>query len=145
MHRLAGARCLDLFAGSGALGIESLSRGAAHSTFVESNTLVAKQLGENLQTLAAQNRSELICADALSWLNRSPAQQFDLVFLDPPFQSSLLEQSLEILLCESWLSPAAHIYVEHERRSAPPKLLDELEMLREKSAGQCRYALYRCI
>lgn len=138
---VAGSRCLDLFAGSGVLGFEALSRGAADCVFVENNRKTVAGLRQNAESLGAEN-AEIIQADALRWLRETePGQRFDLVFLDPPFASSLLEKSAAGLESRGLLAEDALVYVEHARG-------DEVEIpvnwqcLKQKKAGQVIYRLY---
>lgn len=105
-----GARCLDLFAGSGAVGIEALSRGAASVTFVEREAPLATNLRANLERLRA-SAGNVVCADALDYLRGTP-QRFDLVFLDPPFAVDLAPPSATTLERNGWLAPRAMIYME---------------------------------
>lgn len=94
--RVPGARCLDLFAGSGALGLEALSRGAAHVTFVERDAAAGREVSARLAEWGAHD-ARVEIADARAFLDRTPAAAFDIAFLDPPFASSLLEESLAAL------------------------------------------------
>jgi len=106
-----GARCLDLFAGSGALGLEALSRGAAHVTFVEREPAAAREISARLAEWGADAAS-VERADARRFLERTPAAPFDIVFLDPPFASTLLNEAAMRLEQGGWLSDHALIYVE---------------------------------
>src|SRR5579872_6568635 len=120
MDHVAGARCLDLFAGSGALGLEALSRGASEVVFVDRERAALDAVGGHLATLAARGGS-LVQADALVWLE-TPGTPFDIVFLDPPFDAELLPRVCELLERGRWLKPGAHIYMEYpaERPPAAP-------------------------
>lgn len=109
-ERMDGARCLDLFAGSGAVGIEALSRGAASVTFVEREAPLAAHLRANLQRLHASGGT-VVCASALDYLRGTP-QHFDLVFLDPPFALDLAPPSATALERDGWLAARAMIYME---------------------------------
>lgn len=110
-----GKSVLDVFAGSGALGLEALSRGAKQAIFIEKNTQAAKQLVQNLTTLKADN-AQVIPADALNWLQQF-AGQAELVFLDPPFHQGLLQPCLDLLGAK--LNPGSLIYIEHEPHIQP--------------------------
>ena len=145
MHSVQGARCLDLFAGSGALGLECLSRGAAEVMFVDCSVAAVKVLRQNLAELQVSEGAEVVCADALNLLSRPPSKPYDLVFLDPPYVTGLLEPSLLALHEQGWLSPVAQIYLEFDKRSDNPKLPEEFAVIREKANGQCRYGLYQVI
>lgn len=136
---IEGSRCLDLFAGSGALGIEALSRGAAEAVFVERHSAASAQLRENLIALGAQGwRVER--ADARLWL-RGPAQPFEVVFLDPPFGQNLLPPVCTALEQGGWLAPQARIYLETERTLQDLQLPGNWSVIREKTAGQVSYGL----
>lgn len=138
--RVAGARCLDLFAGSGALGIESLSRGAANVVFVEQNAAVARALSA-LVTEWNLRGAEVERADAFSYLKR-PAQPFDIVFLDPPFSAGVLAPAATLLEQSGWLAPGALIYVECAARETRPPLPPAWTELKAKRAGEVGYHLF---
>jgi 16S rRNA (guanine966-N2)-methyltransferase len=140
MPVIEGARCLDLYAGTGALGIEAISRGAAACTFVESDRMLARELRENLARLKVENAC-VIEGDALATL-AGKAEPFDIVFLDPPFGGDLWEASGECLETRGWLAANAWIYVESPADAAlalPPTWM----LHRESQAGAVRFALYR--
>ena len=107
-QRLDGLSCLDLFAGSGALGFEACSRGASRVVLVERDRAVASQLRRTAQDLGG-DATEVIQADALEWLARDPSR-FDVVFLDPPYAAGLLKPALDSI--EGHLQPGARVYVE---------------------------------
>jgi RNA methyltransferase, RsmD family len=135
---IQGARCLDLYAGSGALGLEALSRGAAEVVFVDTDRRVIVQLEQNFKLLGAHGAS-VVQADALAFLQRPP-RPFDVVFLDPPFRRDLLPACLE-KLGAGWLASGARVYVENEAELGEPPLPPDWELLRSKQAGQVRYSL----
>jgi 16S rRNA (guanine966-N2)-methyltransferase len=138
--RAPGSRCLDLFAGSGALGLEALSRGAAHATFVERDVAAARELRARLLEWGAQD-ARVEHTDALAFL-AGAASAFDIVFLDPPFDSDLLPRSAALLESGGWLGPGALVYVESAARSAPPALPPGWELLKAKQAGEVGYHLF---
>jgi len=138
--RVAGARALDLFAGSGALGLEALSRGAAAVTFVEQEGRAAHALRELLGAWGARG-AQVVRADAVAFLAGSP-RAADLVFLDPPFDSGLLP-TVAPLLEAGWLAPGALIYLEHPARSALPSLPASWQARRDKRAGEVGYHLFQ--
>jgi 16S rRNA (guanine966-N2)-methyltransferase len=138
---IAGARCLDLFAGSGALSLEALSRGAAHITMIDRHAEVIRTLQEQLKRLKVQD-AELLHADALSYLG-GPVQAFDVVFLDPPFKHKLLPPCLALLAHGGWLVPGAYVYAEAERDAALPPLCADWQISKHKKAGQVGYYLLR--
>jgi len=139
MGRVQGARVLDLFAGSGALGIEALSRGAAHVTFVESDPLVVRSLESVLATLGARH-AEVQCTDALRFLAR-PARPIDLVFLDPPFDSDLATRAAAALEAGGWLADGALVYLELPARAALPALPATWRLIKSGRAGDVGYHL----
>ena len=136
---IEGARCLDLFAGSGALGMEALSRGAASVVFVEQNPLAVKTLRENLELLKTRD-AEVLTMDARGWLNQPNPKPFEIVFLDPPFSQDLLAPICQVLENNSWLKSSALIYLESET-SLAARVPANWEILRDKTAGQVRYRL----
>jgi len=133
-----GACCLDVFAGSGALGIEALSRGAAHCQFLEQDAVVSKSLRTQLELLGADN-AKVATADSLAWLNTHPAEPFDLVFLDPPFASELLQPCFTALQA-GWLKPGSRVYYECATRNEIG-LPTGWTPLRSKQSGQVGYHL----
>jgi 16S rRNA (guanine966-N2)-methyltransferase len=136
---IRGARCLDLFAGSGALGLEALSRGASHVTFIERDAAAAHALRERLiEWQAGDARIER--TDALRYLAGAPSP-FDIVFLDPPFASGLLERSAARLEERHWLAADARIYLECAAREGLPPLPATWRVLKAKQAGEVGYHL----
>ena len=135
-----GAVCADLFCGSGALGLEALSRGAKQVTFVDSSRLVTKQMQANLSTLQARH-GQVFTQGADLYLQQSPQQAFDLVFLDPPFRKGWLEKMIP-LLQQGWLAERALVYIEMEKETALPALPAYWQLLKEKTAGQLVYRLF---
>ncbi|MEJ2691942.1 MAG: 16S rRNA (guanine(966)-N(2))-methyltransferase RsmD [Candidatus Thiodiazotropha sp.] len=133
-----GARCLDLFAGSGALGIEAASRGAARVVMVEHAGSVVRQLERNKETLGLAQIS-IVRADALQFLEQSPTP-FDIVFLDPPYDSNLLPPICQRLTM-GWLSGRARIYLEEDISREFPFLPEGWNWLKQKTAGRVRYGL----
>lgn len=142
MHDVSGANCLDLFAGSGALGLECLSRGAARVEFVESNKAVCETLRSNLFSLEVGRKASLHCDDGLAFLNHQPVEPFDLVFLDPPFSSNLIEPAMTLLVANDWLAESALVYVEQSSTRDDPRVPETWSIHREGKAGQSRYWLY---
>ena len=141
--RMSGARCLDLFAGSGALGLESLSRGAAQVTFVERDAAAVRELNARLSEWGAAG-ARVEQSDALRFLGgaRSPANgPFNIVFLDPPFESDLLGRAAELLEKGDFLTPGALIYVECAARNGLPALPPNWTATKAKQAGEVGYHL----
>jgi len=137
---IEGARVLDLCAGTGALGIEALSRGAAGACFVEPDALAARALRDNLARLKVVG-GEVTAVDAQAFL-RGAARAFDLVFLDPPFALDLWSALAGRLEQGGWLAAQAWIYVESPRE-AIPAVPANWTLHREGRAGEVRFALYR--
>ena len=137
---LAGARCLDLCAGTGALGVEALSRGAAQVQFVESDVRAAQALRGNLTRLKITT-GQVATLDARLFLHGA-AQAFDVVLLDPPFASQLWTALAQQLEDGGWLAAGAWIYVESPRNTMP-LLPNNWQLHREGRAGEVRFALYR--
>ena len=136
---LAGAHCLDLFAGTGALGIEALSRGAAAVDFVETDARLADLLRANLARLKQVAR--VVRSDALRFLAETQAR-YDVAFLDPPFGADLWSTAAQALEAHDRLQANAWIYVESPS-GEPPRLPAQWALHRESRAGAVRYALYR--
>ena len=137
--RVSGASCLDLFAGSGSLGFEAASRGAASVTMVEIDPSLVSYLRSEREFLGAAG-IHIVRADALRWL-RGATGRFDIVFLDPPFSTSLLDHSCRDLSATACLAPDALIYLECERARRAPPLPDGFVILRSGRAGEVRYHL----
>lgn len=135
-----GARVLDLFAGSGALGFEAASRGAAQVTLVDSHPRVVSQLQQNVRLLQAP-RMTICQSEVLRYLDRPP-EPCDIVFLDPPYQTRVLEACFTALEA-GWLTREAWIYYEHDSHTPAPVLPANWQMLRDKQAGQVAYQLAR--
>jgi 16S rRNA (guanine966-N2)-methyltransferase len=134
-QRLDGLACVDLFAGSGALGFEALSRGAPRVVMVESDREIAAALRESARELAAAG-ADIVHGDALKFLARD-GERFDVAFVDPPYGSDLAGRAMAKLAAR--LNPGARVYVES---AAPLELAGPWRALREDRAGAVRYALY---
>jgi len=134
-----GSRCLDLFAGSGALGLEALSRGAKDVTFVERERGSAARLRETV-ALLAPGRASVAQADAIAWLQGKPAA-FDVAFVDPPFAAGVLAAALEALAARGWLAPEAFVYVEMPADRGEPPLPTGWRLHRSGRAGAVGYHL----
>jgi len=133
--------CLDVFAGSGVLGFEALSRGAQNLVFIEQNKKTLNKLKENIGILKADNAS-IFHQDALIWLQAARCdQKFDLVFLDPPFHGELLAKAATLLVSSGCLAKDAIIYVEHSIDETIT-LPENWFCLKEKKAGQVAYKLF---
>ncbi|MET0287998.1 MAG: 16S rRNA (guanine(966)-N(2))-methyltransferase RsmD [Pseudoxanthomonas sp.] len=138
--QLAGARVLDLFAGTGALGLEALSRGAASATLVERDTALARAMNDTVVRLGAQAEAVVVQGDALSWLAGQAHGAFDVVFVDPPFAAGLWEAVLAALLPK--VAAGGWIYVESPADQAPTPG-PGWSLHRQGQTREVRYALYR--
>lgn len=140
MHDVRDARVLDLFAGSGALAFEALSRGARSALLVDASPAVCAQLTRELAQLAGAD-ARVQRGDALALLRQPPAATFDLVFLDPPFHQELPAQAIPLLEQSGLLADQAWIYVEAEQD--PAAVPANWRLHRRSQAGQSCGLLYR--
>jgi 16S rRNA (guanine966-N2)-methyltransferase len=138
-QRLDGLRCLDLFAGSGALGFEALSRGAASVVLVEKDREVARALQASAQALDAKG-AEVVVGDAFDYLQRAPRGSFDVAFVDPPYASGLASVAMDKL--PAVLAPGARVYLE---TADAPQPGERWRVLRAERAGAVRYGLYELV
>ena len=136
-----GARCLDLYAGSGALGLEALSRGAAEVVFVDAEAAVTRHLADTLSLLGC-DRGRVVRADAARYLDGA-AQPFDIVFLDPPYAAHALEETCRRIEAGGWLRRGGLAYLEDAASAGPPALPPGWTLLRSKRAGEVGYHLAR--
>lgn len=133
---IAGATCLDLFAGSGILGMEAISRGASWVDFVDANALACKTIQSNLQLLE-MSASKVHQSDAIHWLGSAqPKESYDLVFLDPPFSGKALTPAIELLESNKLFSSSAKLYIESGVALQDETALANWKLLKEKKAGQ---------
>lgn len=145
-YDIVASRCLDLYAGSGALGFEAASRGAKTVVQVENNPTACDYLKANARTLAA-TQIQIVQMDVLHFL-ATEAKVFDIVFLDPPFHLNLASQTCHVLETNGWLAANAKIYVETECKNAekrPFQLIDmpdNWQLLKQKTAGEVQYHLF---
>jgi 16S rRNA (guanine(966)-N(2))-methyltransferase RsmD len=139
------AQVLDLFAGSGALAIEALSRGAAAATLVESARGALATLRANLRDLALEDRARVVAADALTFLRAAHAgPAFHWVFLDPPYASRLGAEALALLGAGTdRLAPEAITVIEHDRRNPPPDAAGDLLRTDQRRYGDTLVSFYR--
>ena len=138
--RIHGARCLDLFAGTGALGLEALSRGARSALFVERSAVAARQLRKNIDLLDAEG-ARVCQMNASDYLQEEKSDRFDIVFLDPPFAEDLLSETCRLLAERGLLAEKAVVYLELARDQDMPTLPDGWQVRKDKTAGNVRYAL----
>ncbi len=140
MADLPNAHCLDAYSGSGALGLEALSRGAASAVLIEQDRNAANHIRENLQLLNC-DRAKVEQTNCLTWLAQQPHQPFDVVFVDPPFQQDLWADTINLLEQPGRLNDGAAIYIETPRSFALSTPAD-WRLHREKHAGDVSYRLY---
>ncbi len=136
-NAIPGARCLDLFTGSGALGLEALSRGASTVDFVDSARPVIQQLQQTIQQFKAKG-AQAVCSTAQAWLQQASLQQtpYDIIFIDPPFHQSDIEVYLNAIEQQQCLKAKGWIYLETKKDTITPSLPKNWHWHKEKSAGQ---------
>ncbi|KMN08343.1 16S rRNA (guanine(966)-N(2))-methyltransferase RsmD [Pseudomonas helleri] len=139
---IQGARVLDVFAGSGALFLEALSRGAAKGLALDSNREAISNIRENMGILRCTT-GQVQQTDALRYLDATPSDTFDVVFLDPPFNKELLKPACDLLEQRGWLTDDAWIYTESELRPSELGLPGNWRLHREQKAGGVNYALWQ--
>ena len=139
---IVGSHCLDLFAGTGALAFEALSRGAATAALIERSQKIVDVLRSSAELLDAQN-ARVECADALSFLSRLADRRYDIVFLDPPFADDLVEECCQLLQSNGWLADRAAIYIEQDKSRPFQTLPPGWQVVRDKQAGHVRFVLAR--
>jgi 16S rRNA (guanine966-N2)-methyltransferase len=149
INDIQSSHCLDLFAGSGALGFEALSRGADHVTMVDASVQVVHQLRENSRVLNVDERLSVVSMKATAWLLEYAHQEgvlpFDIVFLDPPFADDQLQQVVDLLFSVGCLADRTRIYIERDLRQPMPLLPENCKVLRDKKAGQVAFSLLEYI
>ncbi len=138
---LAQSSCLDLFAGSGALGLESLSRGAKDCVFIDAHTQVRQSITEHISLL--KESGKVIQGDLPNALINLKHQRFDLIFIDPPYaKAHLIDDCLIQLMQQNNIRDGAAIYIEHSSRDFLPILSNDFQLHRQKTAGQVQSSLY---
>lgn len=139
--RIAGARCLDLFAGSGVLGFEALSRGATSVTALEIEPRAVAAIRANVKSLQT-DKLQLEQRNGLDWLRDNARQQrFDVVFVDPPFAADAYEECCRLLQAQQWLAPRACVYLESGASLEDITLPEQWQLSRHKRAGAVYYGL----
>jgi 16S rRNA (guanine966-N2)-methyltransferase len=140
MFKIQDASCLDAFAGSGVLGFEALSRGAAKVSLIEQNHVAVLELKRNQVLLNLNGRAQVIEAAALDILAKAPMQSYDLIFLDPPFEQNLLAEALCLIAAKQLLKPEGLVYFEAEKRLDLP-LAETWQIHRHKKIGDVQFGL----
>ncbi len=144
-ERIPFAKCLDLFAGSGACGIEALSRGAGFVSFVDVSPSATAAIKRNLALLGA-SEFEIVCKDSLTWIaavKKEPQSRYDVVFLDPPFASDLLARAVKAVEASGTLAEDAYIYIESAQEVSSNLLPLNWQMRKAKKAGKVHFYLYQ--
>lgn len=136
------ARVLDLFAGTGQLGIEALSRGAAHCTFVDRRSDAVKLVRENLALCRLDDRAQVLCGDSMAFL-ASAREKYDLIFLDPPYAADLLERAIETIARFDILNEHGIIVAESPADKLLPEPAAPYRRGREYRYGQIKFTVYR--
>jgi 16S rRNA (guanine966-N2)-methyltransferase len=136
-----GDHVLDLFAGSGALGIEALSRGAARATFIDSRKTALAAIHANLGDLGLADRADVLAGDAVACAARPTEIPWRLVFADPPYRSDLAARAV-LAIPAACLAPDAVIVIEHDRRNAPPEVLGSLLRTDHRRYGDTLVSFY---
>ncbi|MBE7022537.1 MAG: 16S rRNA (guanine(966)-N(2))-methyltransferase RsmD [Ruminococcaceae bacterium] len=140
-EQVSGAQVLDLFAGTGALGIEALSRGAAQAVFVDVSASSLKTVADNISKTRLTDKAQLIQSDFSTYLTDTE-KTFDLIFLDPPYSRGYIEQALKSIADNALLTPNGIIYCELED-DLPPSLLRLYQILRDKKYGRAHVLLLK--
>ncbi len=145
-NEITGIKILDLFAGAGSVGLEALSRGAAHATFVELSPRHLAVLKSNIETVKAQNRCELVRSDAYQWiLSAGKNKNFDIVFADPPYELGAGKGYAGMLriLAENNVVKQGGIFIAEMKFRQDPDEGENWELVRDRKYGQSRIAVYR--
>ena len=146
MFEVEGARCLDLFAGSGALGLEALSRGARFVDFVDASAQATQAIREHLKTLSCQD-ARVHHRPAEAWLKQqaeNTVEPYDLIFLDPPFHQDLLQPCLYVLEYKGFIKLETQIYLEAEGEFSASRLPAHWQVLKQKNAKNKIFFLLEC-
>ncbi len=138
---VAGSRCLDCFAGTGALSFEALSRGAAEVVLIECHRGQVARLRQTAVQFGVSAHTKIHCADAYRWLVRTPPEPFDMIFLDPPFADDRLGTLCNQLISDGWLTPQATLYLEQSVHREPPLLPAGWSWWRQQTSGEVWFAL----
>jgi 16S rRNA (guanine966-N2)-methyltransferase len=139
---LAGRRCLDLYSGSGAFGLEALSRGAAEACFVEADRAAAAAIESTLREWDATG-GHVERQDVFAFLRIRPRVPYDVAFVDPPYAEQWLERTCDALETGGWLAAGAWIYLEDAAKREAPSLPASWTLVRSKTAGDVGYHLAR--
>lgn len=139
MHIIPGSHCLDLFAGSGVLGFEALSRGADKLVFVDESAQVIAQIKQNQQLLKCENTT-VYCMQADVYLKQT-TEKFDIIFLDPPFQLDIIPQLCELLIKHNLLKENGFVYIETAAKFDVNSIPHPWKIIKQNKAGKVHFAL----
>ncbi len=144
MGRIEGAQFLDICAGSGAIGIEALSRGAAHVTLIEASRRAVRAIYDNIKHCQIDEDAEVLYFDAITALKQlcNRGRCFDIVYLDPPYQSNVYQPVLEFLGSRNLLAPNGIVIVEHHSKVILPDIIGALRRYRELRQGETSLSFY---
>ena len=143
-EKVPGADILDVFAGSGAYGLEALSRGAKRATFIDRDELCASVISENIQALSVQERAKVIAADTaetLKFLGKNK-ERFDLVFADPPYNMNMARKALIMINQYDILNPSGFLILEHHSAETVPESEGDVSICRQKSYGDISISFF---
>jgi 16S rRNA (guanine(966)-N(2))-methyltransferase RsmD len=141
--RIAGARWLDLFGGNGTMGLEALSRGAAHVTYVEKDRGASRVIQDNLSLLKFADRATVHTADVPRWLAGKPEQPYDIAFADPPWAAGIYETVLTRLATAGWVQPGGMIVAEHRKSEPLPETFGAWQRTRTALYGDTAFSFYQ--
>ena len=141
--QIDAATVLDLFSGSGAIGLEALSRGARHALFVEAHAPACRLIENNLRLCRLQAQGVVVCRDVLEALPTLKGQVFTLIFLDPPYRTSLVEEALHLLGDGRLLTPSGQVIAEHFFKRQLPERYGRLHRVRVARFGDVALSFYR--
>ena len=144
MHDIDGAVCLDMFAGTGALGLEAISRGAKFVYFTEKNKKICSKLKQTIVKLKVVDQTEIVNTDSLAFsFQRRIKHSVDIIFIDPPFRKGLIKKVLKKIKEQKIISNSSIIYVEMEREKEIEEIILDWNLIKSKSSGQTRYCLFK--
>ncbi len=138
-----GGRALDLYAGTGAMGIEALSRGCVHATFVDRDPAAIRTIEDNLNALGVSRAAvKVLKTDAEPWLSKESGPPYDFIFLDPPYALGAVPEAIRIIATRRMLSPAGVIVAETDRMFDNASDIASIALFREIPAGNTKFAFY---
>ena len=138
-------RVLDLFSGTGALGLEALSQGASHVTFVEKDRAQSREISENLEHLRLSGQATVVCSDVAEALRRAGGdrERYDFIFLDPPYDEGVASSAVEAIAAMGLVVKGGFVLVECRKKQDLPEAFGKLKLVRDKRYGQTKILIYR--